>query len=326
MECIAASAEGRQQAYKDYAVRAMAMSDATTDPFVHGAVGVARFLRGDWAAARELTQASAALHRRNPVGSWDLATMKFWDLAAATQLGELADLVREVPEAARDADERGDLFASIYFRSLRSTWAWLAPDHPTVAREQLRIAERHLLARGYLMPHYYLTLATSELDLYEGRPQESLRRVEQEWAHGKVLRTIEHPRCELHALRARLCIEQARQRFEPKLVRQARSDVHALTRISAPWAVAHATLLQASLASAEARSNAVVLLESAEQRFTAVGMKLHAAAARMRRGQLIRGAAGAALRDQAEGAIRACGVTHPMRFARMLAPGLGYDT
>ncbi|MEY4575484.1 MAG: hypothetical protein RL701_187, partial [Pseudomonadota bacterium] len=330
MECIAAAAEGRQHDYEDYAARAIATSDAVTDPYalatVRGSVGVARFLRGDWAPARELMQDSAKRHRKNPAGSWDLATMTFWDFAAATQLGDLTELVHQVPEAARDADNRGDLFAAIYFRSMRSTWAWLAPDQPAAAREQLRIAQLHLTARGYLLPHYYLTLAHGELDLYLGTPQTSLARVDKEWAGGKLLRTIEHSRGELLVLRARLCIEQARQRFEPKLLRQARSDVRTLARIPAPWAIAHATLLQASLASADARPKAVTLLESAEQHFAAVGMKLHAAAAQLRRGQLLGHAEGAALQARAEVTIRACGVVQPAGFVRMLAPGLGYGS
>jgi hypothetical protein len=85
-------------------------------------------------------------------------------------------------------------------------------------------------------------------------------------------------------------------------------------------------LLQASLASADARPKAVTLLESAEQRFAAVGMKLHAAAAQLRRGQLLGHAEGAALQARAEVTIRACGVVQPPGFVRMLAPGLGYGS
>ncbi|HEX5661827.1 MAG TPA: hypothetical protein VFX59_31765, partial [Polyangiales bacterium] len=325
METINAAAGADGKSGDDYAARALEAGDRHEHAYVRaatrGTLGVARLLRGDWAEARRLTQESQNIHRLNPAGAWDVATMVFWDLQAAAQLGQVGDLTSQVPEALRDADSRGDLFASTYFRTLRSTWAWLGPDQPAVARAELATAERNWHARGYQLPHYYITLGLAELDMYEGQPAASLARLNAEWKRGALLRNIQHARIELRGLRGRLCLAQAAVARDPALLRNARDEAKALARERSPWPVALATLLQASLASFEQHARAEPLLRDAAARFTAIGMKLHAAAAEYRLGQLLAGDQGSQLVQASESTIRGCGVKRPERFVRLLAPG-----
>ncbi|MDB4985493.1 MAG: hypothetical protein JWN04_671, partial [Myxococcaceae bacterium] len=325
MESINAAAGADGKRCDDYAQRCLHAADDSDSSYVKavscGTIGVARLLRGDWSEARRLTQESQRIHRTSPVGAWDVATMVFWDLQAAAQLGEVADLTRQIPEALRDADSRGDLFASTYFRTLRSTWAWLAPDQPATARSELAIAERNWPAHGYQLPHYYMTLAQAEVDMYEGRPTASLERLHAEWKRGTLLRNIQHARCELRGLRGRLCLAQARVSASPALLREARDDARALAKEGRPWPAALAVLLQAGLASFEEPAKAVDLLRDAAARFDALGMKLHAAAADYRRGHLLTNGEGSELVLQADGRMRRCGVKRPECFARILAPG-----
>jgi serine/threonine protein kinase len=325
MESISAAAGAECKRCDDYAARCLDAADRNESTYVkavsRGTVGVARLLCGDWAEARRLAQESQRMHRTNPVGAWDVATMVFWDLQAAAQLGEVADLTRQIPEALRDADSRGDLFASTYFRTLRSTWAWLGPDQTATVRAELETAERNWPAHGYQLPHYYITLAYAELDLYERRPAASLERLQKEWKRGTLLRNIQHARCELRGLRGRLCLAQARERLDPALLRLARDDARALAREGGRWPAALAALLHAGLASFEDREKALELLRQAASQFDALGMKLHARAADYRRGQLLSNEEGSALLLQSAAAIGACGVKVPENFVRLLAPG-----
>ncbi|MDB4974545.1 MAG: serine/threonine protein kinase [Myxococcaceae bacterium] len=325
MESVNAAAGAERKRCDDFAARCIDFAGQNDSTYVKavssGTVGVARLLCGEWAEARRLAQESQRMHRTNPVGAWDVATMVFWDLQAAAQLGEVADLTRQIPEALRDADSRGDLFASTYFRTMRSTWAWLGPDQTATVRAELATAERNWTPHGYQLPHYYITLSYAELDLYEGRPAASLERLRGEWKRGTLLRNIQHARCELRGLRGRLCLAQARERHDPALLRMAHDDARALAREGRPWPGALGVLLLAGLASFDDRDKALALLQRAATEFDGAGMKLHARAADHRRGQLLANAEGEALVLQSAAAIAACGVKRPENFVRMLAPG-----
>ncbi|HTQ05723.1 MAG TPA: hypothetical protein VMI54_17795, partial [Polyangiaceae bacterium] len=88
------------------------------------------------------------------------------------------------------------------------------------------------------------------------------------------------------------------------------------------WGECFAALLASGVLVREGRTErAVVELERAEARATATGMLLHRAVARYRRGELVGGDTGRALREEALGFMAGERIQNPARMLAMLSPG-----
>src|SRR5262249_14203117 len=99
--------------------------------------------------------------------------------------------------------------------------------------------------------------------------------------------------------------------------------VRALDKESWEWSFPLAALLRASCAALRTRDPAEVRrdLETAPTGFDAVGMGLHAAAARRRLGELLGGDEGRRLVEHADAWMTAQTIRSPARMTRMIAPG-----
>jgi hypothetical protein len=286
----------------------------------NGTHAIARFVQGRYAECRIYAQRALAIHRGPLHGTlaWDIAIMAFYDLRAAAVLGDFTALVEQVPELLRDAEERGDLYASVSGRSGRCNWAWLVQDRPEIALEQTQLAERQWKQEGYHLQHFYATQALAEIALYESSPQAMLDRLLDEWKAMVFLRRIQHTRTEALYLRARLRLALARQRFDASLVEQARADAAAIAKQGQPWTLATAHLLEASVRSFTNVAEAARILTEAEGQFDVLRMQPFAAACRFRRGQWLGSAESATIRDEGAQQLRSLGVVNPERFARVL--------
>ena len=89
-----------------------------------------------------------------------------------------------------------------------------------------------------------------------------------------------------------------------------------------PWACAHAQLLRAGVAAARGdRAAALSLFASTADRFDAVDMKLDAAAARRRLGELLGGGPGQALISRVDDWMRSQTIRDPALLVAVIAPG-----
>jgi serine/threonine protein kinase len=286
---------------------------------VKGFAGASRMLEGHWhEAVRLCREASQVLRERiDATLGWELTSLAFFELQSIAWLGRVDEIVRRIPEAMRDAEARGDLYAATSCRSYRAIWAWLGPDQLEEARRQVGLAERAWQVADYNLQHWYTTYAVAEIDLYADQPARSLERIASEYPKLFFLRQIQYTRTEIWFTRARLSLAQARKTGQRELIAFARSDARALMK-TALWGRALGRLLFACAASFDAPGEAIEQLQKVEGLFDALDMPLMRDVARCRRGQL---AADAALVASAEQAIRACGVARPERFVLMLAPG-----
>jgi hypothetical protein len=106
------------------------------------------------------------------------------------------------------------------------------------------------------------------------------------------------------------------------LLRAAEADARALERGHAPWATALAGLLRAAVAATRARREAAAArLVQVETELDALDMKLRAAVAKRRRGQVLGGEEGAELVRQADAVMADQDIQNPTRWAAMQAPG-----
>jgi hypothetical protein len=289
-----------------------------------GTTGVSRYLEGRFAQALDFSRESSQIHQHELHGkfAWDIMIDLVFELRAHAQVGRVHEIVARVPEALRDAERRGDIYAMSVLRLGRLCWAWLGPDEPAAAREQIDIAQQIWVQKPYQLFHYYLLQSVVETSLYEGRPELALQRLVQEWKPLGLVRKIQFCRVEAHFMRGRLALQLADQRGDESLRSLARKDAEALAKEKhAPWALALAGLLRAAIVSQSSRQSAHAQLVPLAAELAARDMLLLAACARYRAAQLRGGAEGVREREQSERDIAAFGVSKPERFVALLTPG-----
>jgi eukaryotic-like serine/threonine-protein kinase len=168
--------------------------------------------------------------------------------------------------------------------------------------------------------------AERQADLYEGRAEEALRAIEAEWPRlsGSMLLMVQATKLESLHLRARAALMLAAMGKGDKkaLLRAAARDAGSMEQERSRWAAPLAVLVRAGIAATEGDpSRALGMLAFAAEGCEAADMALFAAAARYRRGQLLGGEEGRALRDPADAWMAKEGVFNRERMVGMLAPG-----
>jgi hypothetical protein len=283
-------------------------------------MGVCCQLQGRWLESVRLARESQDLQRRGARLTWDHAIMIWWELQSASQAGQITEVVQRIPEALRDAEIRGDVYAATSFRTHRSSWAWLGVDRPEVADRQVDIAEREWTPRGYQFQHWHMTYARSEVDLYRRTPERTFERLNREWNRARLTREVQGVRVDMLYTRARLALAMALIQRRGSLLRLARRDGRALLEEKVPWTVALGELVLAGAASFESAAEARRRLTRAQDLFTGADMSLHAEVCRARRAQLGTGNAATNEADAAFAAIRKLGVVRPEGFLDLLSP------
>ncbi len=288
---------------------------------VRGMQAVCRQLQGRWKESVKVARESQDLQLRSSRVTWDYAIMIWWEMMSASFAGQVDELVTRIPDALRDAESRGDVYAATSFRTHRSSWAWLGMDRPDVADAQVDIAEREWTPEGYQFQHWHMTYARSEVDLYRGTPRRSFEKLTKEWKLGRLLRQVRAVRADMLYTRGRLALSVADEDYRPGLLDLAASDGRALIREGMPWTVALGTLVLAGVASFRSPPEAARMLTEVESLFAAADMLIHVEVARTRRGELTGGRAGQELVASALENARMLGVKRPERFVQLLGPG-----
>ena len=313
----------RTQALLDRAFELAGVSDEPhAFSVINGCAGVTRLLEGRfWEAERLSLEAQRVIREQlNGKLAWDAATVIFFGLQATAYLGDVRTIVARVPEILRDAESRGDLYAAISCRTWNCNWAWLGKNDCAQARNELETAERQWNVQSYQLQHWYITLSIGQLALYEDAPEAAWERLERDWKQMFFLRQIQHTRIEIWFLHARLALALSSRRADKQPVATAKRDARRIVAERAPWTLALSRLIEACAASFESRTEAVVLFQQAEGQFDVLQMRLMAAVARYRRGQLIERDEGDGLVSDAHERMVRLGVDRPDRFAAMLAP------
>lgn len=292
---------------------------------VRGMKAICRHLQGRWQEAAKLARECQELQRRSPLLVWESATALWYELTAAAAAGQVDELATRIPEALRDAEARGDVYAATSFRTHRAIWAWLADDRPDAGDQQVDVAETEWNPDGYQFQHWHMTCARSDIDLYRGTPRRSFERLQREWRRGRLVRQVQGVRPDMLYARARLALALADEggHGAAGLIALARKDATQLIREQLPWTIALGQLVLACAASFTDRREAAQLLVQAEVQLTGADMRMHAEAARAGRGELTGGSAGQELIDSALRSARALGAKRPEGFVRMLAPIAG---
>jgi hypothetical protein len=305
------------------------LADVQHDPYASAWLPFARataaFADGRWRECIARSDEARTRFRADCTSvAWELASTQAFALYALGFLGELRELGRRVEAAHRDAIERGDLYAAMNVQTGSSHYVRLAADDDGSSRRESSEALRAWSRRGFHQQHLLDLFTQTETDLYVGDMQGAHARIRRRWAdvENSQLLLTRMNRAIMFDLAARTDLGAARLAHGKRrrtLLVSAERYAHAMEGLGMRWSSSMARLLRAGFAALrDEQAGAAQGYASAAASLEAEGMKLHAAAARMRAGALDPRRREDAARARArfiEEEVRV-----PERFATMLAP------
>ncbi len=277
--------------------------------------GTVYFMCGHWREAEvEFKAALALLAAHCPGAVWERSTSELFLMDQYIYLGEIDRIADAADRLLRDGTATGNLYQlTIALRPLHMVR--LAADDPERAFREVTAAIRGWPGEGRVQ-HFNASWALAQTELYAGRPEEALQRIEALWpVLGRtLLLTMEYVRIEARHARARALLASATgKNMRPRLA-AAESDAKDLLHEAAPWARPLGLLVRAGVRGARGERPTDDLTEALAL-FEAQGMALYAAAARRRLAELLGDA------NAVHAAFSGLKVVHPGRMTGMLAPG-----
>jgi hypothetical protein len=301
------------------------VSDPILSAIVLGADGYLRFAVGDFAAAAPIADAVDLRFRTSNV------TSVFWQnnarligLIARRYRGEYTEQFKRFRELARDAERRGDLYMATSLRRVCS-FLWLAMDRAAEASLDLDQSAWAAPAEGFHLQQWYELWARTECALYQGNALTAYDRLDPQFValSRSLLLMVELVRVFAYWLRGRLalaCAERAPE--QRRFVRVARQCSRRLRKIKPEYAQIGAAGIEAAIARQAGDDRlAVRLLGEVSGRAEAAGIPLAAAAARHRLGEVVGGADGQQMVEEADRWMRNEGIRNADRMTDVIAPG-----
>ena len=330
-EAIYASLPGGDSAHAQSMLKAAIDLGQTAEPRARAVAiysgGVASFMQGRWASAREQCQEGERILKESCAGGvqWELDTTMLYILASHCAIGEFLEAEERTARHTDEARARKDSYALTILRAGSTHILRLARNDPHLALEELRSVMDAWPASPFSIPRYWELLCLTNTDLYMGEPERALSRFDdwgQRIANSLPFR-VQVTRIRTRHARARAMLAVARRKpVRRELLLGAQHEIDALEAEQAPWASALASGLRATVAFLQQDSAACLsLLELAEQRLLATDLRLDAMVTRRRRGELIGGTEGAQLIAESTHWMTAQGIQDPNAFVRVYAPG-----
>ncbi len=290
--------------------------------------GLAAFLVGQWQRAAEmLSEAEEILRYRCAGVSWEIASTQTFLLSSLIYLGEMREISVRLPLLLSAAEKRSNLYELTDLRT-RANLFWLMDDDPDEARVQVIEAMQKWTQKGFHRQHYNALLALAQIELYTGDGIVAWKQISDQWpalSKSMMLR-VQIIRVEALHLRARCALAAAATDTgdAQRLIEVAEHLANQIAKEAMKWADPLAALLQAGVANLrDDRQTTISLLSKASAGFDDADMKLYAAVARRRLGEITGGAEGQLLTGEADSWMLAQKIKAPVRITQMLAPGLG---
>jgi serine/threonine protein kinase/tetratricopeptide (TPR) repeat protein len=289
------------------------------------ASGVTAYLAGNWKKSAELCERAVEVLRDRCTGvTWELTIANRFMLSALLQLGEVAEVSRRVPSLLSAALEQGNLFAATDLRT-RLNVIWLVADDPDKARAEVIEALKTWPHEGFHLQHYTSLYALTQIELYTGDVEVAFKHIDGQWSalEDSMLLRNQVLRIESTHLRARTALasgmisdDKNRFRIAEKLAVQIGKEK------MSPWAKPLANLVRAAVAQQRGQTTqATSLLSEAIQGFDQCNMRLYAAVARRRLGEILGDETGRQLITDANAWMLNQMVKNPGSMTRILAPG-----
>jgi serine/threonine protein kinase len=306
----------------------MAVRLGNDDVFGLAAVttGVAAFLEGRWRSAlEEMDQAARILRERCPGAAHELATAEAYALTALLYLGELAEMARRLPPLIQEAEDRGDVFTSLRFRTRLLAVAHLAADDTEGAAREVDESLAAWSHHSFSVQHNNGLWGRVSIRLYNGQPLAAWNElaVAADAQRRSQLMRVQFIRIEALNLYGRTTLAAvAAGQADPGQLKTVEAHARRIRRERTRWGDALAEMMEAGVAATRGDGRgARARLERAEAACVAADLALCAAVVRRQRGELAGRAEGAARVAEAEDWMRAHGVANPERMSLLQLPG-----
>jgi serine/threonine protein kinase len=306
------------------------VADRIDSPHARGMVDLVRGIRallvGQWkAAGAALAQAEELFRDRCTGVTWERDTGHNFALWALYQMGEVAELRRRRALLAREAEERGDLYASTYLNAFYATIIKLAADEPPESEAEFGAFLNARSRRRLNLQQTPVFDSLMLIDLYRGDVTRAWARMGAIWPEysRSLLFEVQLIRIQMLELRARTAVAAAERSHQPgPLLAKAERDARALEREGQGWGIAHAHYVRAAVAACreDAVGSAQELYRAAEL-YERADMPLSAQVMHYRLGEIDPSEEARALRLRAEGRLGEQGIVSAARWAGMCAPG-----
>lgn len=290
------------------------------------AAALADFLVGRWKSSRAQADEAEAIFREDfRALGWETISMQIFSLWSLYYLGEMSELSKRVPALRKEAAARGDRHAVTSTNMGLANIVMLMNDDPVGARKLAEESIAELPKGSFHFQHYWGLLSLALVDGYEDRAIDSHDRFNAAWSQIKKQRLfrVQTVRIESLHVRARGALARSLIDSDPeKFIRYAEGDARKLAKENVPWASAIALLIRAGVDCARGKTEqAAAKFETAEGALKSLDMALLAHGARYRRGELVGGATGAVLKEEAAQWMRQQGMKRPENWVQFLVAG-----
>ena len=282
----------------------------------------AMFLAGRFCDALDHARAGATSIISGAHGmNFELSTLRLIILWSLYMLGRYEDVRTESESLAADARLRGDLFTETSVGVASMPLVLLAQDKPEAAR---RCNEDHIERwqyKGFTLQHVMALESSMMILLYEERPDEALELLEKSRASLRKLLLLGHAMITEFFLtleaRCHLGLAAAGGNNGTKSLHRAAELGERISRCSTVHAEAAANSVRGSVAYLRGQKDeGARRLEISIDRFTALGMEMHANAAKLRLGTWM-GQAGQSHLAEAEKYMAREKIVNPEAMARV---------
>jgi serine/threonine protein kinase len=279
-------------------------------------------------------EAIASLRQRSLDTFREIGSMQVWfALNSMLLMGQLKRLAERAPATAREAEARGDRYTLSTVRAYILPYLWLSRDNVDQARKEAEAAVAVWPDGIWYHQHWAWLRAMCFIDLYEGdsvAAYEKTKRHRPDMKRAMQLR-VRTLRSELHYIEGRCMVDMMvsgksavaeGQKFVGDRIERLLGEDNALASLYADILGAGLSAMPGAAVGDGPERRFAELAETSER----LSMPLHAAAAELRRAELVGGPGGARLAQQAQARLSGLGVRDPARYSNMLVPRISLES
>jgi eukaryotic-like serine/threonine-protein kinase len=314
---------GRAQAAAGHAL-AKRLNNDHAAAWSWAAEGYHNWCDGRWNEALACSEKAAKGYREECLDiTWEIGSVYAWCWGPVLcYSGRLTELRQLITQVEREFGQLGDLYTLVTLRTVVSPWLTLADGEPERARQESADAVAKWSKKHWHLQHLFDRMTDARVALYQGDGARAADLMDSGWPRftATMQNLLQTKRMFMHGLRGQAVIMAVLQGKRPlSALKIAEADAKRLSKEGTAWATSYATHLRAALHLARGNTNAAIAdYRASVAAFDALGMPLHAAAARIRLGQ--------AANDDAErhagiATLNALGVKEPERYAATLVAG-----
>lgn len=292
---------------------------------VFGVRGLVAFQCGRYAESLEFSDLGVRTLVDNGISGWmERATARCFAMWSLVRLGRFMELERRMPEALREAEERGDTFFLTSIRTGATCFHWFALDRPDLARFHASDGVERWSHSGTHLQHWWANLSLSDADLYFGDAEPALIRLkrQRDELRRSLLLRIPAVRVDADHAVGRAAVATFALKKDSESLSIAAAAIRRLESEPRDPAAALAAALRSGVASVRGDSNtAVRRLREAHAAFARLQMNLLAGCTARRLAELIAGSEGAEFGSTADRYFGSERIVNPAAMTRTLLPG-----